>query len=216
MTRALAKQDLRGKTDPTAFDGLAREVQALSHQPSNSLIGFIAAKSGEGVTTVSSMYAKSMAGLHGHTVLKITLAERETGSSKTTRPTLVECVLTDIPLDDALEEGDHPLIQEAVLASAGDSQRNIVQCLSDDQFWSDLRSQFDTIIFDLPALSRTRLPLVIAPYLDGVILVVQAEATREPVVKNLIKGLNRAKVLGCVMNKRQYHIPKMLYRMFFG
>lgn len=214
MTRALTKQNRGGNIDAMTLDGIVREVQSLPRQANNNMIGFIAARSGEGVSTVASMYARSMADNHGHTVLKVGLDERDIEPSDDD-PTLLQCVLKGERRDDAVYESGHPFIYETSLAYIGDSSRKIVQCLSDDHFWNDLRSQFDTIIFDLPALSRTRLPLVIAPYLDGVVLVIQAETSREPVVRNLIGGLIRAKILGCVMNRRRHHIPKFLYRVLF-
>ena len=215
MTRALTKRDRGRNTDAMTLDGIVREVQSLPRQANNNMVGFIAARSGEGVSTVASMYARSMADNHGHTVLKVAIDESDIDPSDDD-PTLLQCVLKNARRDDAVYESDHPFIYEASLAYIGDSSRKIVQCLSDDHFWNDLRSQFDTIVFDLPALARTRLPLAIAPHLDGVILVIQAEISRQPVVRNLIDGLNRAKILGCVMNRRQHHIPKFLYRALFG
>ncbi|MDY0884244.1 hypothetical protein ACFPL7_01365 [Dongia soli] len=215
MTRALTKRDRGGNTDAMTLDGIVREVQSLPRQANNNMVGFIAARSGEGVSTVASLYARSVADNHGHTVLKVRLDESDTEPSADD-PTLLQCALKEARRDDAIYESDHPFIYETSLASIADSSRKIIQCLSDDHFWNDLRSQFDTIVFDLPAIARTRLPLAIAPYLDGVILVVQAEASREPVVRNLIDGLSRAKILGCVMNRRRHHIPKFIYRALFG
>jgi Mrp family chromosome partitioning ATPase len=50
--------------------------------------------------------------------------------------------------------------------------------------------------------------------LDGIVLVVEAERTRTPLVRatqKTIKG-HGGTVLGVVLNKRRSHVPKFLYR----
>jgi capsular exopolysaccharide synthesis family protein len=76
-----------------------------------------------------------------------------------------------------------------------------------------LRAQFDLVVIDSPPLSQSPDALAMAPYVDGVILVVEAEATRWRVVENTKDRLNGcgARILGVVFNKRRLHIPSFIY-----
>jgi len=49
---------------------------------------------------------------------------------------------------------------------------------------------------------------------DGIVLVVEAEKTRWPVVESVKERITRSggKILGIVFNKRRYHIPKWIYK----
>ncbi|MDH3602649.1 MAG: cobalamin biosynthesis protein CobQ, partial [Candidatus Tectomicrobia bacterium] len=55
--------------------------------------------------------------------------------------------------------------------------------------------------------------LAIVRKVDGVVLVVEAENTRWPVVQSVKDRIIKARgnLLGIVFNKRQYHIPPFLY-----
>jgi Mrp family chromosome partitioning ATPase len=70
-------------------------------------------------------------------------------------------------------------------------------------------------VIDLPAASHSRLGLAVAPYCDGVAMVVEAERTRAPVAEHLLSHLRtvRARVLGAVLNRRRYHLPQRVYRL---
>jgi len=49
---------------------------------------------------------------------------------------------------------------------------------------------------------------------DGVVLVVESERTRSEVVDHALDRLKSAgaEILGVVLNKREFHIPKGIYR----
>jgi len=54
----------------------------------------------------------------------------------------------------------------------------------------------------------------IADLMDGVILVVEAEKTRWEVASRAKEDLLQAnsKILGVILNRRQFHIPEWLYK----
>ena len=56
--------------------------------------------------------------------------------------------------------------------------------------------------------------MAVAPYCDGVAVVIEAESTRAPVAESLVGNLRqvRARVLGAVLNKRRFHLPARVYR----
>ena len=70
------------------------------------------------------------------------------------------------------------------------------------------------MVVDSPALSDWFDPVMIANQMDAVVLVINAESTRAPVARNLRDRLMEVggPVIGSVLNRRRYHIPRFLYR----
>ena len=83
-----------------------------------------------------------------------------------------------------------------------------------DPVLAEIRKQFDLVLFDAPAISRGILGPALAKKADGVILVVEAEQTRVPVVSEAqrIIEVNGGQLLGVVLNKRRFYVPRWLYR----
>jgi len=86
-----------------------------------------------------------------------------------------------------------------------------------DALLAALKSDYGFIIFNSSPINKYSDTTALAPYLDAAILVIRAEITSWD-------GLERAKqllelrevpILGVVMNRRKYFIPRILYRRFF-
>ncbi len=77
-----------------------------------------------------------------------------------------------------------------------------------------LKNKYDLVIFDSSALSHKNESLLFAPYLDAVILVVEALKTKWHTVKQAQDELKESDVnlLGIVINKKRYFIPDFLYK----
>ncbi len=77
-----------------------------------------------------------------------------------------------------------------------------------------LRNHYDYVIIDAPAAITTSDGFALARHVDGVVLVVQAEHTRWPVVESLKDRIatSGGNILGVVLNKRRYYIPSFLYK----
>lgn len=78
------------------------------------------------------------------------------------------------------------------------------------------RSEFDYTLIDCPALKASYEAAMLAPIVDGVVLVVEADRTKRDQIRRAQQaiGMSNGKLLGLVLNKRQYLVPKWLYRMF--
>jgi Mrp family chromosome partitioning ATPase len=75
----------------------------------------------------------------------------------------------------------------------------------------DLRAEFELVLFDLPPLNQGR-PIRMGSFLDGVLLIVEAEKVQWEVAQRATSSLHTAGVnlLGAVMNKRREHLPAWL------
>jgi len=80
--------------------------------------------------------------------------------------------------------------------------------------FAELRSQFDFVLVDTPAIDTYPDATLLAQMTDGVILVVDANATRRETARQAKESLEAAQipVLGAVLNKRTYPIPDAIYR----
>jgi Mrp family chromosome partitioning ATPase len=78
----------------------------------------------------------------------------------------------------------------------------------------ELRRQFDYVLIDTPSVAASSDSLTVGALADGAVLVVKAGHTRRPAVRLGIEELERAhvKVLGTVLNQREYPIPEAIYK----
>jgi hypothetical protein len=76
-----------------------------------------------------------------------------------------------------------------------------------------LRSEFDYTIIDCPSLGESGDVLSIAPFVDGIILVVEANRTRRGQPRQAEQRISAAggNLLGYILNKRVYEVPQWLY-----
>jgi len=77
-----------------------------------------------------------------------------------------------------------------------------------------LRKEFDRIVVAAPPLNLGGEAVALAQVSDGLVLIVEAEATRPQTAQHVIRNLREAgvKVLGAVLNNRTFPIPEKLYR----
>jgi capsular exopolysaccharide synthesis family protein len=76
-----------------------------------------------------------------------------------------------------------------------------------------LKSQFDLILIDCVNLSSTQEGCLLAPWVDKTILVISENQTRRPVALRALANFkeHNASILGAILNKRTYPIPKFVY-----
>ncbi len=78
---------------------------------------------------------------------------------------------------------------------------------------AELRKEFDYVLIDSPPLNMCSDSVVLGQLSDGVILVLEANATRREAVLRVAEELRarHVQVLGAVLNKRTFPIPELLY-----
>jgi capsular exopolysaccharide synthesis family protein len=82
------------------------------------------------------------------------------------------------------------------------------------EFLKRAKEQYDFIIIDCPAMGSPGGAAVLASKADGVVLVVEAGRVRREVIQRAIVQLEDTGtyILGVVLNKRRFPIPKFFYR----
>ena len=79
--------------------------------------------------------------------------------------------------------------------------------------FAELCSEFNYVLVDAPPVSESGESLMIGRLADGVVLVIEAHATRREAARNAKESLEAAHVrlLGAVLNKRTFPIPEAFY-----
>ena len=105
-----------------------------------------------------------------------------------------------------------------LVACAIDSERSqpaiIANLLEYGGALTELRRMFDLILIDSPAANVSELGPALSRHVDCVVVVVEAERTRAPMVAALLRRIEAGggRVAGVVLNKRTQHIPESIYR----
>jgi len=91
---------------------------------------------------------------------------------------------------------------------------NLLNCDRMKQRIAELRTEFDYLLIDAPPLNTYADAIVFGRLTDGVVLVVEANATRREAAMRAAESLKATKiaVLGVVLNKRTFPIPAVLYK----
>ena len=78
---------------------------------------------------------------------------------------------------------------------------------------NELRKEFDYVLVDAPPLNDYSDALALGQISDGLVLVLEANATRRESAVRIADTLraSQIRVLGAVLNKRTFPIPEGLY-----
>ena len=68
-----------------------------------------------------------------------------------------------------------------------------------------LRTRFDRILIDMPPVAPLADLHIVAPMVDGVLMIVRAGVTPKPAIERALSGLEMSKVLGLVLNEAGAH-----------
>jgi Mrp family chromosome partitioning ATPase len=172
---------------------LHQSIRGLLPGRSSRVIQFVAAQSGEGTSTVARELARVAATRFDERVLLVE------GAATFSRQTTHDITLTS---DGVRQVGNIPLF-------VADTRAIADMCTDRDA--SSPHAAYEFVVIDTPA---TPWSLPSKVHVDGFLLVIAADGTRWPVVETLKQNIERqgGTVLGVVLNKRRYYIPKVIYR----
>lgn len=123
-------------------------------------------------------------------------------------PGLAEVLLGTVSLEDALQATER---EPLLVLPAGCSAVNPAELLESrafDQVIRQLTDRADLVIVDTPSCLPLADPLLIAPRMDGVVLVAHAGRTRKRAIRQAIELLDqggRPRLLGVLLNQAQPH-----------
>jgi hypothetical protein len=201
-TACVLVSDARLKNAPAA-PYLSRLVLKLSEMknavPGPFVVALTAANRGDGVTFIG----RSLAGA------------------------LIRNVTDRIVIVDAETLGTQHCAIDPADADFGTSPKGIVytlrQTVSSPKKWearrlesslAEIGSHFDWVIVDCPPLRDSDTALALAPYTNGILVVVAAEKTKRSQIAQAQRAIEFSEgvLLGFVLNKRTWPVPESLYQ----
>jgi protein-tyrosine kinase len=211
------------KHTPSGGNEMRDLVQRLNplfaNQP-GCILTFISARPGEGTTTVASHFAEALAKETGRKVLFL-------GTDPETERFTVQ-IADFSPAGDnggLLANGNAKQSSQALQTSnfgtslskwttLNDNRNLTSRLMHNAEFWDSMKDSFDVIVVDAPSLQSSSDGVVLASKSDSVILVVESELTRQPVIENLRDTLLAcgANIAGVILNKRKFYIPDSVYK----
>jgi Mrp family chromosome partitioning ATPase len=194
---------------------LCQRVESLLPSPGGKILQFIGSRKGEGTSTIVRQFAGISALKMGKSVLVL-----DTDGIDPVQHVLFDVrpkyclneVITDGgPIERAYCQVTDPQLSVCVVSGNSISP---VQVLNGSGLWEKFRIHFDHVIIDSAPLEVSSDGLAMVRKADGVILVIEAEKTRWPVVQNLRDSVIEygGNILGAVFNKRRYHVPGWIYK----
>lgn len=200
-----------------ALTPLLAAVRPLLDGEAGALLHITAAARGEGASTIAGEFAL-LAATTGH--CRTALIDADNRNFTVARA--FGCEVGRGLIDAQWAETGEPGAMRAVAGSllwvaclAGERAAVPADGAAIRAVYERLRGEFELIVVDCPAIGSGDY-LALAPgATDGVILVVQAEATRPAVVAHAKTQVQQAggNLLGAVLNRRHNYIPEFLYRM---
>jgi protein-tyrosine kinase len=90
----------------------------------------------------------------------------------------------------------------------------VLESDSFEKYREEMVKRADWVLFDCSAINSSNDAILLAPRVDGVIMVLESERTRWEVAENARQRIKAANgnILGVLLNKRKYYIPNWLYK----
>ncbi len=100
------------------------------------------------------------------------------------------------------------------LKTESSSLWDVVESTNFNNKLEQLKQAFDYIVFDTSAILGSSEPALLSQYIEGVILVIEAEKTKWEVTELAVNNVRNSggTFVGAILNKRKFYIPKFLYR----
>ena len=174
------------------------------------LIAFTSASPGEGVSHVVRYFAEQLAAHTGGPTLVIDAVRLRNLQAADFINMPGKCLRTKV---------NNLWLLPHERAVVGNGHRPLVESDPDSESGLDhldaLSMTFSHTLVDCPSISSSYEAALLAPEVDGVILVVEADRTRKHQILRARQTIEMAngKLIGMVLNKRRFVVPEWFYRL---
>jgi len=224
MTDKRTEPTLRGLTATfiDQFHLLERSIFSREEALESGVVQITSSHSGEGVTSITLGLASVLTGQFDPDEILVVEANLREPSFQDimdirTRGSLRGVLAGTEPIDAAIEKVED-LGFSVMPAGAGDwggepaTGESMILHLS--ALLAELRKKYRYVLLDTPPVIPFVDAAIVCGMADGVVLVVESNLTRSEVVDSAIEKIRSGGgvILGVVLNKREFHIPKWVYR----
>jgi len=197
-----------------AFKNVAEHIYLLMKDRHLKTLVLISSRKGEGVTTVSRNVGKYIATEMGHRVLVIDANPKQNLKSRkgAAVPGLFDILEEKAEFSQCIEKAEGKLH----FLPAGQSTLNPSILLGSQRMAEILkhaREAYELVLLDTDSLNTSKDALELSNTVEAVLLVAAEGLTRRHAVKSVLEVFKKRKavILGAILNKRQFPIPKFLY-----
>ncbi len=191
------------------------EVRGITHKP--KLIAVTSAGHGAGVTTTAAGLAATLSETGDGNVLLVDMNQEQGAAQQFCQGRPVA------KLEEALYKKDSALVQDKLYvvteteAANGSKLPRILPKRFTNLVPKLKVSDYDYIIFDMPAISQTSVTPRLAGFMDMVLLVIESEKTDRQLVQQSCALLAESKAnVSAVLNKTRTYVPPRLHQEFLS
>jgi succinoglycan biosynthesis transport protein ExoP len=202
-----------------SFRTLKAHLQFLekSHQP--MVIQFTGANRQAGASTTAGNMALVLAwDLADHRILLVDAnladpsAQQTFGLSR--EPGLLNYLTEEIDLQQVVQATKRPNLEVIAIGKPATPVLSPFDLLKFATFLEEVRSRYNFVLFDSAPILSSSDSFIISTKVNGVILVAEANHTHYETIISIENHLHdNTKLLGIVLNKRRFVIPKVLYNI---
>ncbi len=120
-------------------------------------------------------------------------------------PGLSDVLMGAADLDEALVHLPAPPPDAAARGAPPSHPAELLGSAAMRRVLDTLRTRFDRILIDMPPVAPLADLHIVAPMVDGVLMIVRAGVTPKPAIERALSGLDMSKVLGLVLNEAGGH-----------
>jgi uncharacterized protein involved in exopolysaccharide biosynthesis/Mrp family chromosome partitioning ATPase len=197
---------------------LYESIESAASSDKRRIIQFISSVKGEGTTMIVRKFAQILATRFGRSVLLLDANYNNLDEGPSAEAKSKQELGAVIQQGNLLEKALYPVADTGLYLGVLSRHTGLFPFFSDvqkiDQLWQVLQGRFELVLIDSPAATETPEGLVIGRKADGIVLLVEADKTRWPVVASVRDKIMKrhGNLLGVVLNKRKYYIPGWIYR----
>jgi capsular exopolysaccharide synthesis family protein len=173
---------------------------------------------GEGTSSVCAQFARSLLQVEGRKVLLVDANLRSPVQHKLfglQRPGgLVELLKGMVEPHEIIKETGHAGLSVITAGEATEDTPDLLGSSRLKELLAEWKETYHYVLLDSAPILAYADAVILCQAVDGVVLVVHAGKTRREVIQQAQDTINKAqaKVLGVVLNRRRYVIPKGIYR----
>lgn len=198
--------------------GLYRSVESAVQDRFPAVLQFIGARGGEGVSTVVREFAR-IAALHcGKKVLILDAAHHHPTQHIHFKSHYSYGWLDALREKEPIAKACYQVGKTTLFLSPISLQPTLSLWTKDKTsaaaFFQELKGIFDLVLIDSSPAGSSPESVAMSRFVDGVIIVVEAEKTSWRVAASVKESIikNGGKMLGVTFNKRRYYVPLTIYR----
>ncbi len=188
---------------------LYHTIRTQLPQDARPIVEITSSSRGEGTSTLARDLSNAVASTLG---LRVLLVLVETGEGMEAGLGAVAAGRANVA-DVITPARDGPFYRTSLTVS-GMAARYLFDSGGLDRVFTEALELVDIVFIDAPPILTDVASLVLTHCAGGVVLVIEAERTRAPIVEQAHRAIesNGGRLLGVVMNKRRFHIPRAIYR----